>query len=247
MPAKRGLLTRSVLIPLTYLLAWELASLLVGNGLLLPGPLETVARFVRLLALPESWIKAGLTLLRVLAGYAAGVVSGVLLAALCAKSPFADALLTPLRGVVKATPVTSIILLAILWLVSGLVPVFISFLMVLPIVWSAVLNAIRETDKKLLEMARAFRFPFRKTVRLVYAPSVQPAFLAAATTGLGFAWKSGVAAEILSLPKRSVGYMLYESKLTLETADLFAWTLLVVLLSMLIEWLLSRAMRRIRG
>ena len=106
-------------------------------------------------------------------------------------------------------------------------------------------------DERLVIVGRASPLRIPAPALLPIATAVDggevPWFLAAATTGLGFAWKSGVAAEILSLPKRSVGYMLYESKLTLETADLFAWTLLVVLLSMLIEWLLSRAMRRIRG
>ena len=237
---------KRLLVAAFYLAGWEAVSLLVGKAYLVPAPLDTLMRFFELLLDGQSWIRAGMTLLRVTAGYALGVALGVLLAMLCAKVPAADTLLSPLRSVVKATPVTSIILLAILFLTSGTVPVFIAFLMVLPIVWANTFSAIRDVDAGLIEMSHAFGFTKWKRLRFVYAPAVQPALLSACTTALGFAWKSGVAAEILSLPKQSVGYMLYESKLTLETLDLFAWTLLVILLSMGIEALVKGLLRRLR-
>ncbi len=230
-----------------YLAIWQGLSGIVGKSLLLPGPFETVMRLFALLRQRETWTAAGMTLLRVLAGYALGVTGGAALAALTARSWLFDAALRPLRSVVKATPVTSFILLALLWLSSGLVPVCIAFLMVLPIVWANVHEAIVAIDPQLLEMAAAFHLPWRTRFSRITVPSVKPQFLAACTTSLGFAWKSGVAAEIIALPKRSVGSALYLSKLTLETADLFAWTLLVILLSMLLEGLLAFLLGRIRN
>lgn len=230
-----------------YLAIWQGLSGIVGKSLLLPGPIETLAHLLVLLRQRETWTAAGMTLLRVLAGYALGVTGGAALAALTARSWLFDAALRPLRGVVKATPVTSFILLALLWLSSGLVPVCIAFLMVLPIVWANVHEALAGVDPQLLEMAAAFHLPWRTRFSRITVPSVKPQFLAACTTSLGFAWKSGVAAEIIALPKRSVGSALYLSKLTLETADLFAWTLLVILLSMLLEGLLVFLLGRIRN
>lgn len=243
---KKHVWLKKALIALIYLAVWEAASLLVGRELLLPAPLATVRRLFELLAKGESWAYAGLSLLRIMSGYLLGVLAGVLLAVLTARSRFAESLLAPLRGVVKATPVTSFILLALLWLNSSLVPLFISFLMVLPMVWADTADAILHTDPRLVEMGRVFGLSRTKIVRKIYVPSVLPQFLAACTTSLGFAWKSGVAAEIIALPLRSIGYQLYEAKLRIETLDLFAWTLLVILLSMALEWLLVRGMRRIR-
>ena len=237
---------RHALIAALYLIIWQVASMAVGSALLLPSPAATLSRFWVLLSNADSWRAVGLTLARIVGGYLLGVALGVLLATVSAASPFANALLKPLLSIVKATPVTSFILLALLWLTSGMVPLFIAMLMVLPIVWTNTLQAILQTDGQLLEMARVFRFPRARILRAIYIPSVLPQFLAACTTALGFAWKSGVAAEILALPKQSIGYQLYQSKLTIETVDLFAWTLLVVMLSMLLEALLVRGMRRLR-
>lgn len=237
---------RTLLIALVYLLLWQICAAFVGKELLLPTPIATILRFAQLLMDGKSWQAAGLTLLRIMAGYLLGVVAGVLLGTLCARFSAARALLSPLKSVVKATPVTSFILLALLWMSSGAVPVFIVFLMVVPILWANTMEAILQTDVRLVEMAAVYRFGRWKTLREVYAPSVLPQFLAGCTTALGFAWKSGVAAEIIALPRVSIGYDLYQAKLHIETVDLFAWTLLVILLSMLLEALLVRAMRRIR-
>lgn len=245
MPSKKKHL-QTALIALIYFAVWEAASLLVGKELLLPSPLSTFGRLLSLLTTGESWLYAGLTLLRIMSGYLLGVVGGVLLAILTARSRFAEALLSPLRAIIKASPVTSFILLALLWLTSDMVPLFISLLMALPIVWTTTAEAILQTDAGLVEMGRIFGLSRWKIIQKIYIPSVLPQFLAACTTALGFAWKSGVAAEIIALPKQSIGYRLYESKLRIETVDLFAWTLMIVALSMLLEWLLVWSMRRIR-
>ena len=175
------------------------------------------------------------TLLRVAMGYLLAVAAGVLLAVGCHWVKGLDALLAPLRTVIRATPVSSFILLVWLWLKRAHVPVFISFLMVLPIIWTATQEALGAVDGDLKEMARMYRFSRWKKLRYLYAPSVRPAFMAACMTGLGFAWKSGIAAEVIALTPDSVGKHLSDAKNYLEYPDLFAWTLTVILLSMALE------------
>jgi NitT/TauT family transport system permease protein len=171
---------------------------------------------------------------------------GTLLGALCAASKLADALLSPLRGVIKATPVTSFIILVLLWLSKALTPLFIALLMVLPIAWATTYAAIRAVDAQLLEMADVFHLSRRKKLRHIYLPAIRPQYLAACSTALGFAWKSGVAAEVIATPANSIGLYLMESKIYLESEALFAWTAAVVLLSMLLERFLLRALKEER-
>jgi len=246
MPNSAKRIAKNAAIAAFYLLIWQGFALLVGKSLLLPGPIETIGRLFALLGTAEAWAAAGMTLLRTISGYLLGVAGGVLLAIVTSRVKILDALLRPMRSIIKATPVTSFILLALLWLNSNLVPVCISFLMVLPIIWANVHEALCHIDQDLLEMAHLFQMSGSLQIRSIYIPSVRPQFLAGCTTALGFAWKSGVAAEVIALPLRSVGNALYLSKLTLETTDLFAWTLLVVLLSMLLEALLVRLLGRVR-
>lgn len=237
---------RRLLIALIWLAVWQAAAFLVGSQLILPSPLSVFVRFFTLIGEASFYRSAALSLLRILSGYLAAVLLGVFFAVLASCSAFFREFLSPLLAVVRATPVASFILLAILWLTKGTVPVFISFLMVLPMVFANVLEGIRHTDAQLLEMAKALHLGRKKTIFEIYIPSVLPYFLTACTTGLGFAWKAGVAAEVLCTPKFSIGSELYASKLYLETVDLFAWTMLVILLSLLLERLLSFGLKKLR-
>ena len=230
-----------------WLLLWQALSMVFHSALILPSPVDTAKSLVRLAGQGVFWTSSLLSLLRIGAGYVAAVLLGTALGALTAFSPFADTLLRPLRGIMKATPVASFILLVLLWLRTGAVPAFTSFVMVLPLVWADVQEGIRATDARLIEMASLFRFGRKKTLLRVYLPSITPHLLAACATGLGFAWKAGVAAEVLARTAGSIGKNLIESKNYLETPDMFAWTTVVIALSMLFERVFVRLLARIRG
>jgi NitT/TauT family transport system permease protein len=137
--------------------------------------------------------------------------------------------------IIKATPVASFIILALIWINSRNLSVLISFLMVVPVVYMNVLQGLHETDRKLLEMAKIFHITRRKMITSVYIPSVMPYLITSVTVGLGFCWKSGIAAEVIGRPSGSIGERLYEAKLYIMTKELFAWTFVIIIISVLFE------------
>lgn len=239
----RGL-KRIALPAAVWLLVWQGAALLVGKELLLPGPMAVFFRLGTLATTAVFWQSVGLSLLRVFGGFALGATLAVLIAAATCACSWADWILAPAVRVVRATPVASFIILLLLWADKGMVPAIVAGLMVLPVVWENVSRGVRETDPLLLEMAAAYRFGPWRTVRLIYIPSALPYLASGCRTALGLGWKAGVAAEVLCLPRLSVGTGLYQAKLYLESADLFAWTVAVVALSLLLERLVGRAMEK---
>ena len=192
----------------------------------------------------EFWSTVFFSLLRVIIGFILAVVSGVILAWFSYRYNIVYNFVYPVLSVIKAAPVASFIILALLWIRSGHVPAFISFLMVLPMIWSNVLQGFKETDRKLLEMADVFDFSVQRKIKMIYIPQVIPYFKTSCITGLGFAWKSGIAAEVISTPELSIGRKLYESKIYIETPELFAWTLTVIILSILAEKVFSTLLNR---
>ena len=242
-PRARVLLERAGVL-LLYLLAWAIAAHAVDVPLLLPSPAAVLARLLSLLPQSTFWLTLGGTLLRTLYSYALGVVLAVLLAALCCRFRAADLLLSPLLSAVRATPVTSFIVLALVWLSSARVTVLTGLLMTLPVVYSAVVQAVRAVDSRLLEMARVHGFGPGRTLRHVVVPSVLPAFTQSCLAAIGLCWKAVVAAEVIGVPKRAVGSRIYEAKIYLETDSLLAWTLTIILLSVLLEALLRHLAAR---
>ncbi len=230
--------------PALWLGVWQLAALAAGRELLLPGPLAVGERLLVLAGTADFWLSVGSTLGRVFLGLLWGALAGAALAFATHFSPWADRLISPAVRVVRATPVVSFILLVYLWVARSAIPCVIAGLMVLPVVWSALGAGLDSLDKQLLEFARAYRFTRFKTLRLVCLPALRPQFSAGLLTAFGLAWKSGVAAEVLCPPAYAIGSRIQQAKLGLETADLFAWTLAIVALSLALEKLLRQVLKR---
>lgn len=238
-------LLRTLAIAVIWILVWYMASLAVGKELLLPSPFSVIKRLGELLKTGDFYMSAAVSLVRVLLGIISATLAGIILAVLMASSKAADAFISPVISVIKSTPVASFIILAFVWIERSVLPVFISFLIVLPVVLTNVKTGLLCIDPKLKEMAKAFKVGKIRTVTKIYVPSVLPYFSSAVKTSLGLAWKSGIAAEVIALPQMSVGKKLFESKAYLETTDLFAWTLVVILLSLVIEFIFKKVLERL--
>ena len=235
---------RAAIPPAFWLGVWQIAAWGVGRELLLPSPLTVGRSLISLAGTADFYLSAGATLWRVFLGLLWGTAAGAALAFLTHFSPWADAIASPAVRVVRATPVVSFILLVYLWVARAAIPWVIAGLMVLPVVWGSLTAGLGSMDGRLLEMGRAYRFSRWKMLRLIYLPALRPHFSAGLLTAFGLAWKSGVAAEVLCPPDRAIGSRLQQAKLGLETSDLFAWTLTIVAVSLLLEGLLRRALER---
>ena len=219
-----------------WLFVWQAAAMLLHalyphGALLLASPLSSLVRLLSLAATKSFWQSVGTSAAHIFGGFLLSCALAVMLAALSARFHRAEELLLPLVAVVKAVPVASFVILALVWLPSRGLAFFISALMVFPPVYLNVLEGVKRTDAALLEMAKVFRVPFSRTLRGIYLPQVLPYFRAAVSVALGLCWKAGTAAEVIALSGGTIGERLYTAKVYFETPDLFAWTAVIVLLS----------------
>ena len=234
---------------LVWIAAWAVLSAFVGEEIFLPSPVSVIKSLLSLIPQPSFWKAVGFTLSRVIAGIVLSSVIASVLAVLSSFSGKLEILLSPLVKAVRSIPVASVIILVLLWVKSRNLSVVISSLVVFPVIYTSVLSGMKNTSPLLIEMASNYSVGRRKRIRYIYIPSVFPYLRTGMRTAVGFAWKSAVAAEVIGLPKNSIGTALYEAKIYLLTSDLFAWTLVIVILSALFEkvtlFLLEEAERRI--
>ena len=234
-----------------WLAVWQCAAMAIGQEVFLVSPVQALRTLLELLPQAAFWRRVAFSSGRILLGFGLGAAAGTLLAAASELSPLADTLLAPVMQLVKATPVASFIILALVWVRGSSLSVLISFLMVLPVLCGAVRTGIRGADVQLREMARVFHLPFSRRLRAIWLPAVLPAFRQGCSVALGICWKSGIAAEVIGLPNGSIGDALYRAKITLSTGELFAWTFVIILLSTGFEKLflalLDRAAKAVTG
>lgn len=223
---------------------WQIIAMVVGEELLFPSPMATLRAFLDLCGTSNFWLTVGISFKRIFIGILISMAMGIVGGILTGIAPFFRILFEPILSIIRSTPVASFIVLLVLWMSRDSVPTVISVLMVLPVVWSNVQEGILRTDRELLEMARVFRLPLHKKITGIYLPSVSPYLASAARSSLGMAWKAGIAAEVIVLPLVSIGRQLYFASNNLETARMFAWTATVILLSMLVDALMSLLLKK---
>ncbi len=223
---------------------WQVAAVIVGRDFLLASPSQVVVRLGELGVTGDFWATVGTSFLRITLGFVGAVIVGALTAALAARFRVADELARPFIGSIRSAPVVSFIILLLLWTDSSRLATITSFLMVLPVMHANILEGIRNRDVRLLEAAIVFRVPLLRRVRAIDVPAVLPFFSAASRMGIGLAWKSGVAAEVIGIARGSIGEQLYQSKLYLDSASLFAWTIVIIAVSAVCEALVLHFLRR---
>lgn len=236
---------QKIFVVIFWIIIWYLISLILDNSLLLPSPKDVAISLINLMKKKEMYLIIANTFTRIISGFALGAILGIILSVFSYKFSFIKNLIQPMISIIKATPVASVIILALVWINSKNLSTFISFLMVLPTIYTTLLNGLENTDKKMLQMAKVFQIKGYKLIRYIYVPSLKPYLIAASSLALGLCWKAGVAAEVIGLPQRTMGEALYSAKIYLNTPELFAWTVLIVAISFIFEKLFISLLRKI--
>ena len=217
---------------------WQFAAMALDQSMLLVSPLKVLARLFTI------WLEEGFfstiwfSFRRIALGFFLGFLLGALLGISAGHFSWLETLLWPFVITIKSVPVASFVIISLIWLSAGELSVFISFLMVFPVIYSNVLEGIKSADRGMTEMAELYGLPFRKRLLYIHMPRLKPFLLSGCSVALGLSWKSGIAAEVIGIPDGSIGEKLYQAKVYLETPDLFCWTLVIVLLSIVCEKLL---------
>ena len=228
------------------LAVWSIAALLDSTKILIVSPYEVLIKLFSIITEWSFFRIVLFSLLRIIGGFFIGTAAGIILAATAAAAESAEVFLSMVMKIIRSVPVASFIIFALLWFGSKNVSLFISFLMVLPIIYTNVFEGIKATDAKLLEAAKIYRMSFFGKLRFLYIHKVMPYFISGCSVALGLSWKSGIAAEVIGQPNGSIGERLYQAKISIDTASMFAWTLVIVLLSLAFERLVMFGLGRLK-
>lgn len=226
---------KKIFIILFWLVIWEIFALIVNKEIYLPSPISTFKTLASLLLDKSTYIIIFTSTYRTILGLIFSYIIGIIFGFICGLNDFLYDLINPLVIVIRSTPIVSIIILAIIWLKSTNVPVFASFLMCFPVIFTNVATGIKNTDKKILEMCKIYNISKFNVIKSVYFYSVLPYLYSGIISTIGIAWKASSAAEVLSIPKYSIGKYLFYAKANLEPTALFSWTIIIITLSYIFE------------
>ncbi len=223
---------------LLLLALWKIISLIVGSEIIFPSPESTFISLVDLVKTGGFFLTIFASLIRGMAGFVISLILGTIFGFIAGFNKIFYRIFEPFLVLIRTTPVMSVILLALIWFRASNVPIFASFLMSFPIVCTNVIEGIKNIDTKLIEMAKVYKIGRYRIIMEIYLPSIMPFLMAAISTSFGIGWKVVIAAEVLSLPEFAIGTSLQTSKTYLNIDEVFAWTIVAIIMGYTFERLI---------
>lgn len=239
--------SKKTAIVLFWIIVWQISASMIHNPILLVGPQDTLRALAIQIISPDFWSTIWFSFSKICLGFFLALFSGFLTGTCSYRNPLIGELLEPPIHFMKSIPVASFVILALIWTGSENLSVFISFLVVYPMIHIHTLAGLNATDKKLLEMAHVFHVPMYRQILYIYRTSLYPYLNSAMKAALGMGFKSGIAAEVIGVPDGSIGAGLYTAKIYLDTAELFAWTLTIIVISVLFEKMFLFLLKKAAG
>ncbi len=235
------------LILLIWIALWQIGAMLVSSKLLLPTPIETVAALIGLLGDGGFYIDAAATIGRCIIAMLLSLVLGFALAIEAYRHKTVRDILSLPISLFKTIPIMAVAIYMILLIRPDNVPILVCWIMCFPIVYTNLLTGLDSMDRSLLEMAQVYRISNRRKLRLIYIPSLYPYFSSAMSLIAGMSWKAIVTAEVLSIPKFSLGYELMNAKYYLNTDKLFAYVAAIIAISVVFEKLIKYILAKMKA
>ncbi len=237
-------LNKKIIPIIFWILVWQILYLRIDSEILMVSPFDVFFNLVDKIFLLEFWKIVFLSVQRIIKGFFISIFWGVILGYVCYKVKYFYYLLNPVFSILKTVPVASFIILALVWVKSDTIPIVMSFIMVMPIIFTEIYVGLSNVDVNLIEMGKVFKLTKYKLIKNIFVPSIVPHVSIALKNGIGLAWKSGIAAEILSSPKFAIGRKIYDSKIYIDTLELFTWTIVVIILSLFFESLMIKLLNK---
>ena len=234
-----------------WLAIWQLLDVIIDNRLVLAGPIRVAQALVEQIGQPDFWAICGASFGRIALGFLLSFVVGFLLALMSCRHRLFRDFVDPIISLLRTIPVASFIILLLIWVGNQALTVFLAFFIVLPLIYTNMVTGFESVDRQMLEMARVYGLSRWRTFLYIYRPAFMPFLMSSTKISLGMTWKSGIMAEVLATPKPSIGKEMATARTFLDTPDLLAWTVVVMVLSFLFEKafmeLLKRANRPLGG
>lgn len=228
------------------ILLWQLLSL-GRKTLIFPSPYEVAQSMAAILTGNRFLPSVINTVKAVLISFAAAFVPALVLGITSKFMPFLSRVMEDISGIIRSVPTVAIILMALLLLPVSVTPVVICFFVVFPVLYTNIAEGLVSTNPQLLEMAKIYRVSTGRIIRSIYIPSLKPFIAAGSRSALGLSFKIMVTAEVFNfVNQNTIGAQMYMHKIQIDLAGIIAWTIIVVILSLLFDVALKKLFKEKR-
>ncbi|EHK2347907.1 ABC transporter permease subunit [Clostridium perfringens] len=212
---------------------WQLASMIIGSEVILPSPYLTFKGLIEVIKSNDFFKIIISTLGRTFISFTLALVIALFLGVFSAFNKYIYNFMVPILNVMRSLPTIGFIILALIWLSQGIAPILVGFVMSFPIFYDAIIGAILNIDKNILEMAKVYEIGMGNLIKNIYLPSISFAICRIMVSTFSLTMKLVVGGEVIGQPKYSIGTALFVEKNYLNTNMVFAWIIVVIIIGII--------------
>ena len=228
------LLLQRIALVGTILGVWWVLALGVPHYIL-PGPVRVWTALTQISSNGDLWSNLGITLGRVGAGFILATVIGLPLGIVFGANRRLGEFFEPVIPVMNTVSSAIWAIFAIIWFgVSNATTIFVVFMTAMPLIITNVWQGTRTVNADFIELAHVLRMPSWKVMVKIYLPTILPYFFSGARLAFGFGWRVSLVAETLG-SSSGVGYRLRQAADLIQTDQVIAWTLTLVVMMAALE------------
>lgn len=218
-----------------FLIIWEGVALYIDNSLLFPRVSEIFLSLKNLVASRDFILILWNTLSRFFISIVFSLILAIIFSVASYRYEVISFLLFPFIIFLRAVPTIAIIIVVLIWSSVERVPIVVGMLILFPILYESILGGIKNVDKNLLKMSKVFKVPTKRVVRDIYIPSIYYSISSNIPSYIGLTFKVIIAGEVLSQESLSIGGEIFINKIYLESSNIFAWIIVVIVLNYFLE------------
>ena len=229
-----GLVVQRLALVAIIIAIWWIVSLGMPH-FILPGPPRVFEALSLISANGDLWHNLAITLGRVAAGFFLAVAIGLPLGILLGAQKRLGEFFEPIIPVMNTVSSAIWAIFAIIWFgVSNATTIFVVFMTAMPLIITNVWQGTRTVNADFIELAHTLRMPQYKVMVKIYMPTILPYFFSGARLAFGFGWRVSLVAETLG-SSSGVGYRLRQAADLIQTDQVFAWTITLVVMMAALE------------
>ncbi|AOR24051.1 ABC transporter permease [Clostridium taeniosporum] len=220
---------------LFFLAVWQSLAIFINNDIYLPKIQQVLTEIINIVKKDDFNLMLMSSLYRSILCYILAIALAILLGVLTYMYPFFKYLLTPINSFAKTIPTMVLVVLVLVWFNKENTPFIVGFAITLPILYEGILGSLNSIDKKLIDMMDIYEVSIIEKIKTVYLPVIKFHLVSIFVSTFSLAFKVVIAGEVHGQPKYGIGSAIQLEKINFNTSGIFAWIVIIALLSLIFE------------
>lgn len=217
------------------LFLWQIVAVKINNDIYLPTIGQVIESLREIVSSSKFYLDVLYSIFRCLFSFICASLLAIILGIFAYASRLFRNFLKPLNSLATSIPTMVLIILALIWFNKEKASFIVGFLIVFPILYDAVLSALMGIDKNVIEMVSLYKVDFKDKILKIYLPAIKIQLSGILVSTYSLALKVVIAGEVYSQPKYGMGAMIQVEKINFNTPAIFAWIIVIVSISMILD------------